>query len=107
MERELEDVIRYSKQKAYTIAEFRKVHRELRSIRLFDLEMGMRTKEKVQRYQTYAGILNSYFNIAKDWDTMLKGAKDRLRAKAVYYTAYDYKVTNNYRGGEYLKAVWG
>ena len=106
MERELEDIIRYSKQKAYTIAEFRKIHRELRSMRLFELEMGMRTREKVQRYQMYAEILNSYFNIAKDWDIMLHKAKDRLRARAVYYTNYEYKISNNYQG-KYLKIVWG
>ena len=75
MEKQLDDIIYYAKQKADCVATFKSTWREVRDIRLFEIGIGSHSRRKKERYYQYSKILHDYFDIVKSYDRMLKRAK--------------------------------
>ena len=75
MERQLDDVIYYAKQKAECVVKFKEIQQKLRSIRLFEIEIGLPSREKKMRYYSYSKMLHDYFDIVKSYDRMFKRAR--------------------------------
>ncbi len=94
MERQLDDVIHYAKQKAECIIKFKEIQQKLRSIRLeFESKcptfLGNYTrltfveefygkaevKQYKDRYHSYSKMLHDYFDIIKSYDRMYRKAR--------------------------------
>ena len=75
MERQLDDVIHYAKQKAECIIKFKEIQQKLRSIRLFEVEIGLPSRAKKMRYHSYSKMLHDYFDIIKSYDRMYRKAR--------------------------------
>ena len=97
MERQLDDVIHYAKQKAECIIKFKEIQQKLRSIRLeFESKVQLgpswgdvkllkrltysfygkaEVKQYKDRYHSYSKMLHDYFDIIKSYDRMYRKAR--------------------------------
>ncbi len=91
MERQLDDIIYYAKQKAECVTTFKSTWRELRDIRLFEIGIGSHSRRKKMRYYQYARILHDYFDIVKSYDRLLKGARKNFTSDVDTISRKEYR----------------